>query len=365
MSDSSGKSPRKTAPSAATGVVAPELDGAPVDAVVRSVFGLSWGRARDLVQRGKITVDGRVVSSATARVRAGATVGIDLAARDPRAAKEELAPEAIVHVDAHIVVVDKPSGISTVPFDPEGMGASIAHRARPGEEVTLDQRVRAALARRERARGRGGPPPDIGVVHRLDKETSGLIVFTRSWAAKKALTQAFRQHKVNRRYLALVHGAPKTETILSHFVEDRGDGLRGSVERRRGRNRAVGSEKTQRAVTHVEVLEQFGAPPSREEPASTTGSGAGQPCALVACRLETGRTHQIRIHLAEAGHPLLGERVYVRGYDRPLVPAPRVMLHAAELGFEHPATGRPMQWTSELPADMAEMLAFLRGQRRS
>jgi 23S rRNA pseudouridine1911/1915/1917 synthase len=105
-------------------------------------------------------------------------------------------------------------------------------------------------------------------------------------------------------------------------------------------------------VTHVEVLERF---PSSE------GTGAGQPCALIACRLETGRTHQIRIHLAEAGHPLLGERVYVRGYDRPLVPAPRVMLHAAELGFTHPSTGAEMRWTSELPADMAEMLAFLRG----
>ena len=111
---------------------------------------------------------------------------------------------------------------------------------------------------------------------------------------------------------------------------------------------AVGSEKTQRAVTHIEVVERL------------VGGSAGQPCALVACRLETGRTHQIRIHLAEAGHPVLGERVYIRGYDKPLIPAPRVMLHAAELGFEHPATGKEMRWTSELPDDMNEMLAFLR-----
>ncbi|HVH41562.1 MAG TPA: RluA family pseudouridine synthase [Labilithrix sp.] len=331
-------------------VVGPELDGSLVDGVVRALFGLSWGRARELVRRGKITVDGRVVSSETTRVRAGAVVAQNLAARDPRAARESLEKDAIVHVDAHVVVVDKPSGISTVPFDPEGMGASIAHRARgPEEEATLDQRVRAALAKRERARGRSGPPPEIGIVHRLDKETSGLLVFTRSWAAKKALSQAFRSHDVHRRYLAIVHGVPKDATIVSHFVEDRGDGLRGSVEHRRGRSHAVGSEKTQRAVTHVEVVERF---PS---------GGAGQPCALVACRLETGRTHQIRIHLAEAGHPVLGERVYTRGYGGPLVPAPRVMLHAAELGFAHPATGREMRWTSELPADMAEMLAFLRG----
>jgi 23S rRNA pseudouridine1911/1915/1917 synthase len=340
-------------------VVGSELDRSPLDAAVRTLFELSWGRARDLVKRGKISVDGRVVVSPTAYVRAGATLTLNLAGRDPRTVKEELPADAIVHVDAHIVVVEKPPGISTVPFDPEGMGASIARRARPGEEVTLDERVRAGLARRERARGaaRRGPPPDLGVVHRLDKETSGLLVFTRSWAAKKALTQAFRSHTVHRRYLALVHGIPKSETIVSHFVEDRGDGLRGSVERRRGRAHAIGSEKTQRAVTHVEVLES-------SRPSESGATSMNPPWALVACRLETGRTHQIRIHLAEAGHPVLGERVYVRDYKQPLIPAPRVMLHAAELGFEHPATGNEMRWTSELPADMSEMLAFLRGGPR-
>lgn len=329
-----------------------ELGGSALDGVVRALFELSWGRARELIKRGKITVEGRAVTLATTRVRKGARVAMNLAARDPRAAKEALPPDAIVFVDGHVVVVDKPSGISTVPFDPEGMGASIAHRARtPDQQVTLDQRVRVALAKKERARGRSGPPPDIGVVHRLDKETSGLIVFTRSWQAKKALLQAFRAHDVHRRYLALVHGIPKDQTIVSHFVEDRGDGLRGSVERRHGRSHPVGSERTQRAVTHVEVVERFASGP------------AGQPCALVACRLETGRTHQIRIHLSEAGHPVLGERVYVRGYAAPLVPAPRVMLHAAELGFRHPASDDEMRWTSELPPDMAEMLTFLRGPK--
>jgi 23S rRNA pseudouridine1911/1915/1917 synthase len=346
-----GKAPNRG--SGRLGVVTPEMGGGALDAAVRALFGLSWNRARDLVGRGKVTVDGKTVTSPTARVRAGAALVLDPGARDPRAVSAELPRDAIVFADAHVVVVEKPAGVSTVPFDPGGMAASIAKRARPGEEVTLDQRVRTALARRERARGargKGGPPPEIGVVHRLDKETSGLVVFTRTWAAKKALTQAFREHAVRRRYLGLVHGHPKAGTIVSHFVEDRGDGLRGSVERRRGRAHAVGSEKTQRAVTHVDVVERF-AP-----------RAAGQPCALVACVLETGRTHQIRIHLAEAGHPLLGERVYVRGYEAPLVPAPRVMLHAAELGFTHPATGEEVSWTSPLPADFEEMLSFLRGK---
>lgn len=328
-----------------------DLAGSALDGVVRSLFTLSWGDARTMIQRGKVSVDGKTVTDGRAPVRSGAAIVLDPAARTPR--EDDLPKGALVHVDAHVVVVEKPAGISTVPFDPEGMGASIAKRARPGDEVTLDERVRVLLARIEKSRGgRGGPPPSLGVVHRIDKETSGLVVFTRTWAAKKVLMQAFRLHEVHRRYLAIVHGHPRDQTIESSLVPDRGDGLRGSVERRHGRAYAVGSEKTQRAVTHIEVLERFDA------------KAAGTPCALVACRLETGRTHQIRIHLSEAGHPLLGERVYVRDYRGPVVPAPRLMLHAAELGFVHPAAGREMRWSSEPPADMQDMLAFLRGAPR-
>jgi 23S rRNA pseudouridine1911/1915/1917 synthase len=324
-------------------VVGPDLDGALVDAAVRGLFSLSWNRARELIRRGKIAVDGRVVTSATVRVRSGASIEMNLAARDPKLERQALDASALVFVDANVVVVDKPAGIATVPFDPEGMGASIAIRARPGEDATLDQRVRTALAKREKARGRSGPPPEIGVVHRLDKETSGLLVFTRSWAAKKALMQDFRAHTVHRRYVALVHGVPRSGRIETHLIEDRGDGLRGSVEHRRGRNKAIGTEKTQRAVTHVEVLEQF------------------ESAALVGIALETGRTHQIRIHLSEEGNPLVGERVYIRGWKGEPIPAPRVMLHAAELGFVHPMTQEEMRWTAPPPEDFEEMLAFLRG----
>jgi 23S rRNA pseudouridine1911/1915/1917 synthase len=280
------------------------------------------------------------VTRETTKLAPGASVVLDLAARSPGAERVVLPEGTLVHVDAHVVVVDKPAGIATVPYDPDGMGASLARRGRRDarEDATLDERVRGALAKRER---RPGPPPEIGVVHRLDKETSGLVVFTRTWAAKKALLQAFRFHHVHRRYVALVNGVPESRTIETHIVENRGDGLRGSVEHRRGRKYAVGSEKTQRAVTHVELVETLG------------------DHALVACVLETGRTHQIRIHLSEIGHPLLGERVYVRDYTGPTVPAPRLMLHAAELGFVHPATEREMTWTSELPPEMKEMIAFL------
>jgi 23S rRNA pseudouridine1911/1915/1917 synthase len=325
--------------------ISEELAGSALDAVVRSMFALSWGRARDLIRRGKVSVDGETATDPVRRVRAGAEVSMDLAAPRARTRATELPEGAIVHVDAHVVVVEKPAGINTVPYDPEGMGASIARRAEPGEDAALDERVRSALVRREKTRG---VPPTLGVVHRIDKETSGLVVFTRTWVAKKALAQAFRQHTVHRRYLAIVHGKAESGTFRTHLVPDRGDGLRGSVEHRKGRKRPIGSEKTQEAVTHVEVVERL------------PGTAAGVPCTLVACRLETGRTHQIRIHLAEAGHPLVGERVYVRDYSGTQVPAPRLMLHAAELGFVHPGSEREARWTSPPPPDMQELLAFLR-----
>jgi 23S rRNA pseudouridine1911/1915/1917 synthase len=325
-----------------------DLSGSPLDAVVRTAFDLSWGRARDLVRRGKVAVDGRTVTEPVRYVRTGQVVSIDLAARNTKTIATDLPEGALVHVDPHIVVVDKPAGISTVPFDPEGMGPSIAKRARPGEEATLDERVRAVLARREKAAGRGKAPPTLGVVHRLDKETSGLLVFTRTWAAKKALMDEFRAHTVHRRYLAIVHGDAKGGTIKTHFIEDRGDGLRGSIEHRSGRKKPVGSERSQLAVTHFEVVERL-------------ESKAIGTCTLIACELETGRTHQIRIHLSEAGHPVVGERVYIRGYRGTVVPAPRLMLHAAELGFVHPATNVEMRWKSELPKDMQDVLDSLRG----
>jgi 23S rRNA pseudouridine1911/1915/1917 synthase len=187
--------------------------------------------------------------------------------------------------------------------------------------------------------------PALGVVHRIDKETSGLVVFTRTWLAKKSLSSQFRAHTVHRRYLAIAYGEVRTRRIESHLVEDRGDGLRGSWERTgSGRAGKKPPPSAQRAVTHVESLEPL------------------EGATLVACRLETGRTHQIRVHLSEAGHPILGERVYVRGYTGPEIPAPRLMLHAAELGFVHPATNREMRFERPMPEDMRAVLAGLEGR---
>jgi 23S rRNA pseudouridine1911/1915/1917 synthase len=142
---------------------------------------------------------------------------------------------------------------------------------------------------------------------------------------------------VERRYVALAHGSVRAATHHSRLVKDRGDGRRGSTEH---------PELGRDSVTHVKPLEAL--------------AGA----TLVECRLETGRTHQIRIHLAESGHPLVGERVYGRSYRGERIEAPRLMLHAFELGFEHPTTGKPLHFEQPMPEDMERVVHALRRGRR-
>ena len=241
----------------------------------------------------------------------------------PRTARlAELGESLIVYADVHVVVVRKPAGIITVPFGDE----TPEQRAE-----TLDELVRAVLSQTGiGGRDRGAP---LGVVQRLDKETSGLLVFARTFAAKKHLGQQLRQRSMHRRYLAVAHGDVRAQTFRTHLVEDRGDRLRGSAEQ--------GRREGQLAITHVEPVERL------------------QGATLVACRLETGRTHQIRIHLSEAGHPLVGERVYIRNYRGTPISAPRILLHAAELGFAHPLDERPMRFEDPPPWDFASVLARL------
>jgi 23S rRNA pseudouridine1911/1915/1917 synthase len=191
------------------------------------------------------------------------------------------------------------------------------------------------------SKGKRGRPARVRAVHRLDRDTSGLVVFALTPEAERDLGRQLRAHAAERRYLALVRGRPKVGRIESNLVHDRGDGRRGSSS-------MPGHGK--RAVTHVKVLEGLG------------------DYSLVECWLDTGRTHQVRIHLGEAGAPLCGERVYDRPpHGRPLPDgsgAARPMLHAATLGFRHPTTGKWVSCSSPLPKDMAALLARLRKQRQ-
>ncbi|MCC6649182.1 MAG: RluA family pseudouridine synthase [Polyangiaceae bacterium] len=295
-------------------VAPPEAHKQPIDRALRQLTGESWGDVRAWVTTGKVTVNGEIVADPRAWVRRGDAIVVSPSAPRP-STSARLSRDVIVHVDRHVVVVNKPAGVSTVPFD-------------EGERGTLDELVRALLSRGPGDRRQG----TLGVVQRLDKETSGLLVFARTLAAKRALAQQLREHTVHRRYLALAHGDVAAARIESHLVADRGDGLRGSTRR---------AGQGQRAVTHVEPVQRL------------------RGATLVACRLETGRTHQIRVHLAERGHMLLGERVYVRELRQAPIPAPRVMLHAAELGFEHPDTGRHLRLTLAPPSDFAAVLSGL------
>jgi len=295
----------------------------PLDGAVREAFTVSWNKARDLVRTGKITVNGAVVTDTLHRVAVGAALSLNMAA--PRRSRQVLAEDAIVFLDAHVVVVRKPSGIATIPYQEQ-------------EEHTLDEQLRTYLTRK--TKDKSGVAA-LGVVHRLDKETSGLIVFTRTWLAKKSLTDQFRAHTVHRRYMAIAHGDVRKATYRTHLLENRGDGLRGSFEQSRFA-RGKRPDDAKYAVTHIEPVEKL------------------QGATLVRCILETGRTHQIRIHLSEAGHPIVGERVYSRHFTGPEIPAPRLMLHAAELGFVHPATNLEVRFEEPLPKDFLETLARLR-----
>jgi 23S rRNA pseudouridine1911/1915/1917 synthase len=269
---------------------------------------------RKLVQTGKVRIDGRVVTDPQLVVTKGATVTLQMSA--PRPAAGAVPRDALVHVDPHVVVVRKPAGIATVPYE--------------DERDTLDRVVQSLLRKVARP---GTSIAPLGVVQRLDKETSGLLVFARTTSAKRHLQQQLREHSVHRRYVAIAHGEVGAKVHRSFLVQNRGDGLRGSTN-----NHELGRE----AITHVTPLESL--------------AGA----TLIECRLQTGRTHQIRIHLAEAGHPLVGERIYVRGFTGEQLAAPRVMLHAAELGFVHPHTGQTLRFQDEIPPEMSAVIAALR-----
>lgn len=238
-------------------------------------------------------------------------------------------PGKIVHLDRHVVVVAKMAGVATVPF-------------RRGERGTLSQWVQKKLLRIDPKGPRLGARPAVFVVQRLDFGTSGVLVFARTVSARESLRRQLKDRTVERTYLALVHGqGPERKTFRTHIVENRGDQRRGSREKAFA-SWARQGQKEKLAVTHVRLMEKL------------------RGASLVLCKLETGRRHQIRIHLGESGHPLLGETMYSKGFKGRWIDAPRLLLHAATLGFAHPKGGGLVRFEEPLPLDMAEMLDRLR-----
>lgn len=281
---------------------------------------MAWSKAKKLCTEGRVTVDGVRCLDPAARVSRDAAVVVDQHASKQRTGA--LAESAIVFFDRDVVVVDKPPGMLSVADE-------------PGNKDTLALHARTLL---RRMGGRGEDAP-LGVVHRLDRGTSGVMVFARS-AAQRHLAAQFRAHSVERIYEAIVHGEAKAARIETHLLLDRGDGLRGSFGHFRRPQGGLPAD-ARLAITHV------------------TPVAALDGATLVECRLETGRQHQIRIHMAERGHPVVGEDVYIRDYRGRKIAAPRPMLHARVLGFVHPRSGKAVRFERTAPGDFQEMLEWL------
>jgi 23S rRNA pseudouridine1911/1915/1917 synthase len=294
------------------------LAGERVDRIVSLITGVTRSEATELVAAGAVEVNGEVVRTKSRRLDEGDAVEVSWEPPEgPSLPQGE--PDidfVVVADDDDVIVVDKPAGL-------------VVH---PGAGNWSGTLVNGLLARYPDL-AEVGDPARPGIVHRLDKDTSGLMMVARSARAYEALVAQLSARTVDRRYQALVWGHPE----VSHGVVDAPIGR--SV---RDPTRMAVTERGRDAVTRYEVIDRF------DEPVAV---------ASVACKLETGRTHQIRVHLTALGHPVVGDDRY-HGVRESLV-VPRLFLHAGELGFEHPVSGDSVSYTSVLPDDLVGVLAGL------
>jgi 23S rRNA pseudouridine1911/1915/1917 synthase len=299
-------------------------------ALIRLHPELSRRKAREVIEKGQVTIDGQTALEAGELVAPATPIAWDA---NRKARSRVRSSIRLLHEDDDVLVVDKPPGLLAVPTAP---GAQ--------EDCAL-ARVQEYIARL-----RGGPRqavglrprrPYVGVVHRLDRDTSGALAFALTPAARAALRDLFRAHRIQRRYAALVHGSPPgdagTVDLPIYDVYEAGR-----------RRLARAGEPAHEARTHWRVVERF-----------PTG-------ALLEVELETGRQHQIRLHLAHLGLPIVGDPVYGDPARRGVAAVPRQMLHARHLGFAHPSTGAPVAVESPWPEDFRHALGALRrGQAAS
>jgi 23S rRNA pseudouridine1911/1915/1917 synthase len=281
---------------------------------------LSWRQVRAAIEKGQVSVDGRVQRDTGLDVSASATITLD---RNRPAQLKIRAPFDILHEDDHILVINKPAGLLSIPSSP-GLGST---------EDTVLRRVREYMALKR------GRKIYTGMLHRLDRDTSGALAVALSKDAHAAGREQFKHHKFERHYLALVQGLPDPP---SGTIE-----ARISTGYRSGRRKLVDEdEEGLEAATDYMVREKL--------------NGA----ALLELRLHTGRQHQIRLHLEKLGYPLVGERVYAEGRAKPSgLPAARNMLHAWTLAFPHPLTKVRISVEAPLPDDFETLLARLRPRR--
>lgn len=321
--------------------IAPEDAGERLDRVLArrlaaEVPELSRTRIQRLVTEGQVSIGGRVVGDAAGRVNAGEVYTVVVPPPEPAEPVPENLPLNVAYEDAHLIVIDKPAGLVVHPAPGHASGTlvnALLHHC--GDSLS----------------GIGGVRRP-GIVHRIDKDTSGLLVVAKSDAAHKGLAAQFADHgrtgPLERAYLAFIWGVPEPRGTVDAPID------RHSTHRQKMAVRPQGRQ----AITHWQVLETF------------SGKGGADVASLVECRLETGRTHQIRVHMAHVGHPLLGDEVYGQGFRTKISLLPdaaraclstlgRQALHAARLGFAHPVTGEVLSFESPLPQDLAELAAAL------
>ena len=291
------------------------LDGVRVDRAVAMLGDVSRAVAAQLVASGQVRVDGRPVTTRSVTLTAGSTLEVVLPPSRPAGpAPDPTVRVDVVHEDEHVLVVDKPAGLVVHPGAGHLDGTLVAGLlARYPDIGALSDTVCA--------------PERPGIVHRLDRGTSGLLAVARTELAYDSLVSQLAERSVERRYLALAEGL---------VAEDRGV-IEAPIGRSvRSPTKMTVSAQGRRASTGYRVVARDEGPP---------------PTTLLVLTLETGRTHQIRVHLAAIGHPVVGDDRYGAHQDR--VSASRLFLHAARLGFDHPATGERLRVTSALPMDLA------------
>lgn len=310
-----------------------ETGGGRLDKVLSDIFPtLSRARIQALLAEGVITRDGQPVSTASAKAQPG-LYAVALPAVVSAIPQPENIPLSVLFEDAHLIVIDKPAGMAV-------------HPAPGSESGTL---VNALLHHCAASLSGIGGVARPGIVHRLDKHTSGVMVAAKSDAAHAGLSALFAAHDIERTYIALVRGSPQPEKgrIVSHLGRSTGDRKKMAVLKSGGRQ----------AITDYVVERVFGAVPQK-------GSRRATPpmAARVACTLHTGRTHQIRVHMASKGAPILGDPVYGSGSPTNPVRAAisdagltRQALHAAILGFVHPVTGQTARFETAPPEDMRQL----------